>query len=261
MAVRRVVITSVGAVSPLGLGTWAAGGPSTHGGLQSGWGFVDDRELVLAMERGIAMGVNLIDTARAYGSSEEVIGRALQTRRQEYVLVTKVGAPPPDATASTVREHVANSLADSLRALRTADRVFDHHQRQHFRRMGADHLHDGHIAYRRDEGDQADAEHVGTLQRTGREGDQKQRDQYLGFYAPSRPFEDIFHHGPSITKTCLSQVFEIEPSSLYTLENRFCPRSYAEFMKYTIDMSLDCPYADTKSVGDFFIVEASRCQF
>jgi len=71
------------------------------------------------LNRALDLGVNLIDTARAYGSSEEVIGRALQTRRQEYVLVTKVGAPPPDATASTVRDHVTNSVADSLRALRT----------------------------------------------------------------------------------------------------------------------------------------------
>lgn len=37
------------------------------------------------------MGINLIDTARGYGLSEERIGRYLAKRRSEYVLSTKVG--------------------------------------------------------------------------------------------------------------------------------------------------------------------------
>lgn len=37
------------------------------------------------------LGVNLIDTARGYGLSEERIGRHLAHRRQEFVLSTKVG--------------------------------------------------------------------------------------------------------------------------------------------------------------------------
>jgi aryl-alcohol dehydrogenase-like predicted oxidoreductase len=66
-------------------------------------------------------GINLIDTAPAYGSSEALIGRHLGGRRDEIVLCTKVG------------EHFANgrsrfdfsaaamerSIAQSLRALRT----------------------------------------------------------------------------------------------------------------------------------------------
>ena len=37
------------------------------------------------------LGVNLIDTARGYGLSEERIGRHLAHRRQDFVLSTKVG--------------------------------------------------------------------------------------------------------------------------------------------------------------------------
>ena len=37
------------------------------------------------------LGINLIDTARGYGLSEERIGRHLQQRRHEFVLSTKIG--------------------------------------------------------------------------------------------------------------------------------------------------------------------------
>src|SRR5215475_14557030 len=35
-------------------------------------------------------GINLIDTARAYGVAERIIGCALKDRRQEYILASKV---------------------------------------------------------------------------------------------------------------------------------------------------------------------------
>lgn len=37
--------------------------------------------------------INLIDTADAYGDSEEVVGKALQGRRDGVVLATKVSRP------------------------------------------------------------------------------------------------------------------------------------------------------------------------
>ena len=80
-------------ISPMGLGTWAAGGPTTHGGLQSGWGFVDDGELVRAMERGIELGINFLDTADCYGTghSEELVGSVIKSRRDEVIVATKFG--------------------------------------------------------------------------------------------------------------------------------------------------------------------------
>jgi aryl-alcohol dehydrogenase-like predicted oxidoreductase len=49
-------------------------------------------------------GINLIDTARAYGEAERIIGRALKNRRHEYVLIGKV-------QPSEVRSQVETSLA------------------------------------------------------------------------------------------------------------------------------------------------------
>src|ERR1043165_6988088 len=36
-------------------------------------------------------GIRVIDTARAYGDSEQILGRALANRRNELILATKVG--------------------------------------------------------------------------------------------------------------------------------------------------------------------------
>lgn len=42
-----------------------------------------------ALNRALDLGINFVDTARAYHDSEEKIGRALQGRRDQYVLATK----------------------------------------------------------------------------------------------------------------------------------------------------------------------------
>jgi aryl-alcohol dehydrogenase-like predicted oxidoreductase len=61
--------------------------------------------LHFALDRGI----NLIDTARAYGEAEAIIGRALRKRRSEYVLTSKV--MPQAAVSSLVRTQLEHSLA------------------------------------------------------------------------------------------------------------------------------------------------------
>jgi aryl-alcohol dehydrogenase-like predicted oxidoreductase len=60
------------------------------------------------------LGVNLIDTARGYGLSEERIGRHLSSRRQEFLLSTKVGYGIPgfeDWTHDCVMAGVDAALA------------------------------------------------------------------------------------------------------------------------------------------------------
>ena len=81
------------AVSPLGLGCWAIGGPFTMDGHQDGWGQVDDAESIRAIHRAVELGVTLFDTADAYGTghSEEVLGKALKPVRREVVIATKGG--------------------------------------------------------------------------------------------------------------------------------------------------------------------------
>ena len=70
----------------------------------------DARELLhFALDRGI----NLIDTARAYGDAERIIGEALRKRRHEYVLVSKV-LPKPGCPAE-----VTSQVDTSLAALQT----------------------------------------------------------------------------------------------------------------------------------------------
>jgi aryl-alcohol dehydrogenase-like predicted oxidoreductase len=69
-------------------------------------------------------GVTLIDTADVYGRSEEVLGEALQGRRDEVVIATKFGsdldgALGPDWGARASRRYVRRAVESSLRRLRT----------------------------------------------------------------------------------------------------------------------------------------------
>ena len=72
--------------SALGLGTWAIGGDSN-------WGPSDDTESIKTIHRSRELGITLLDTAPAYGlgHSEEVVGRAIKGRRDQYVLASKCG--------------------------------------------------------------------------------------------------------------------------------------------------------------------------
>jgi aryl-alcohol dehydrogenase-like predicted oxidoreductase len=63
------------AITPVGFGAWAVGGPEWR----FGWGPQDDEQSIAAIRRALERGVNWIDTAAAYGlgHSEEVVARAL----------------------------------------------------------------------------------------------------------------------------------------------------------------------------------------
>lgn len=88
-------------VSPLGLGTWAIGGPFSAGpawgyyppGQALGWGEADDAASERAIHCALEAGITLFDTSDAYGAghAEEVLGRALAGRRPEAVIATKFG--------------------------------------------------------------------------------------------------------------------------------------------------------------------------
>ncbi|MDP9862693.1 MULTISPECIES: aldo/keto reductase [Streptosporangium] len=79
---RKLGTLEVGAV---GLGTMGMGGS---------YGPADESESVHAIHRALDLGVTLLDTADFYGggSSEEIVGRALQGRRAQAVLATRTGS-------------------------------------------------------------------------------------------------------------------------------------------------------------------------
>jgi aryl-alcohol dehydrogenase-like predicted oxidoreductase len=66
----------------------------------------DESEASAFLHFALDSGINLIDTARAYGESERIVGQALHARRGEFVLLSKLRSGP----ASQVREQVHQSL-------------------------------------------------------------------------------------------------------------------------------------------------------
>jgi aryl-alcohol dehydrogenase-like predicted oxidoreductase len=86
MHTRKLGYTSL-FLSEIGFGAWAVGG----GGYAFGWGEQDDRESIAAIHHALDIGVNWIDTAPVYGlgHSEEVVGKALEGRRQSVIVATK----------------------------------------------------------------------------------------------------------------------------------------------------------------------------
>jgi 1-deoxyxylulose-5-phosphate synthase len=72
------------------------------------------------LNRALDAGINYIDTARAYGTSEQIIGRALSRRRGEYILASKVSTfSKENLPPQTLGERVTKSIEESLRALNT----------------------------------------------------------------------------------------------------------------------------------------------
>jgi aryl-alcohol dehydrogenase-like predicted oxidoreductase len=73
------------------------------------------------IHRALDAGINFVDTADAYGDSEEVVGRALEGRRDDVVLATKFSRPtgqdPNHQGAS--RRWIVTAVENSLRRLRT----------------------------------------------------------------------------------------------------------------------------------------------
>ena len=64
-------------------------------------------------------GLNLIDTGECYGASEELIGRAVSGRRQDYFLFTKCGHPGGMPREDWRPDSLLGSIQRSLRRLRT----------------------------------------------------------------------------------------------------------------------------------------------
>jgi len=78
-------------VSELGIGAWPMGGNYFMMNRWMGYSGADDDESVRAIRRAEELGVNFIDTADVYGlgRSERVIAKAIEGRRDQWVIATK----------------------------------------------------------------------------------------------------------------------------------------------------------------------------
>jgi aryl-alcohol dehydrogenase-like predicted oxidoreductase len=121
MKQRRLGGTGI-VVSAVGFGAWGIGG-NEHG---NSYGTTDDEESVRAVRRALDLGCTFFDTADVYGwgRSEAVLGRALEGRRDDVVIATKVGG---DFYHGGVRmnlspEYVRFAVRKSMERLRT-DRI------------------------------------------------------------------------------------------------------------------------------------------
>ena len=107
-------------LSPLGLGTVKLG-RNTGVKYPAVFELPDDNDAAALIAQARALGINLIDTAPAYGCSEERLGRLLRGQRHDWVICTKVGeefesgASHFDFTA----KHTRLSIERSLERLRT----------------------------------------------------------------------------------------------------------------------------------------------
>jgi aryl-alcohol dehydrogenase-like predicted oxidoreductase len=82
---KRILGKSGIEVTKLSLGLWAVGG--------SEWGEVEDRDTLDVISAALDMGINFFDTADVYGGghSEELLGQAMQGRRDQFIVATKIG--------------------------------------------------------------------------------------------------------------------------------------------------------------------------
>ncbi len=116
-------------VSRLGFGSFKIG---RNEGIKypTGYDLPTDDEVSKLLNGILDLGCNLIDTAPAYGLSEERIGRAISHRRHEFVLSTKVGETfeAGQSTYDYSAQAVRASLQRSLQRLKTdyLDVVFIH---------------------------------------------------------------------------------------------------------------------------------------
>jgi aryl-alcohol dehydrogenase-like predicted oxidoreductase len=99
-------------VSPYALGALALG---------TSIGNPDQDDSVRILHKAMDAGINLIDTADAYGESEVVVGKALKGRRDSVVLATKFSRPAGDDPnhQGASRRWIMTAVENSLRRLQT----------------------------------------------------------------------------------------------------------------------------------------------
>lgn len=100
-------------VSAVGLGTWAYGNDT--------FGQVDDQQSIRAIRAAVDAGINLIDTAPAYGAghAEKVVGQAVEGIRDKVIIASKCGThrDGPKYIRDLSPKRIRKELEDSLQRL------------------------------------------------------------------------------------------------------------------------------------------------
>lgn len=107
-------------VSVLGLGT-VKFGRNQRVKYPQAFTIPDDRQVSALLEQARDVGINVLDTAPAYGCSEERLGRLLPGKREDWVLVTKAGEEFVNEQSyfDFTPQHIEYSVKRSLQRLRT----------------------------------------------------------------------------------------------------------------------------------------------
>jgi aryl-alcohol dehydrogenase-like predicted oxidoreductase len=101
----------------IGLGLWAAGNDE--------FGPTDDKDSLDTIDAALEAGVNFFDTSDIYGQghSEKLLGRAMQGRRERFIIASKIGWDGFDHEAGhsryTTVDAFVESVEGSLRRLKT----------------------------------------------------------------------------------------------------------------------------------------------
>src|SRR6476660_2656438 len=89
------------------------------GGSEIGFQGANEETVARLLGSALDAGLNVIDTAECYEGSEELIGKTVAGRREDYYLFTKCGHPRGIGSEDWSRDSLLESIERSLRRLRT----------------------------------------------------------------------------------------------------------------------------------------------
>lgn len=107
-------------VSRIGLGT-VKFGRNTGVKYPNSFNIPDDHSIRLLLNLAKELNINLLDTAPAYGDSEERLGKLLKSDRHDWIISTKVGEEFENnqSVFNFTKEYIINSVQRSLKRLNT----------------------------------------------------------------------------------------------------------------------------------------------